>query len=1393
MAIAPGYVALAGSERPRPAWHSVIGPADPEAPIGVTIVVRPRPGSPPLPDIAHWQATPPGKRQFPSADEYARTYGAAKADLDALAAFAAGHGLTVVGRHAGRRHVTVHGTVAQMNAAFGVTLNRYQAPLPTASRTTGAGAAPAATQTHFGYDGRLWVPSELIGIVHGVVGLDDRQSGIAAGASGNPPGATPLSVPDVAQIYNFPTTAAGDQTIGVLAQQTAPEVGANYQQPDITNYFEQLNIAYPAYNQAPTVVPISLSVSGQTFANFSGPRGSASANELTQDICTAATIAQGATVNVYFTQNTEQGWLVFLNRVLQPEGENQPTVLTCSMYFGLVDTLLAIGDPTATNTISNLMSTALQALATRGINFFYAQGDWGADNAYYVGGSQWPPGNDYVQYPGSDPWAISCGGTMLGELNPSPPPQYLEWVWSDAWAPTNPLPYNWGATGGGVSQVFPPQPYQTAAGLDGATDSNFQQHIGRGVPDIAGMVNYSFAVGGTSVYPYPYEGTSCVAPLYAGLYAVVCSALGVQLGFLNTILYQLGAAQHANPTMANPVFNDIQTGNNDSVDTPQNLSTVPALAGVPLSSFPQDAPYFKAGKGWDACTGWGSINGLNLLNAIAAQMYTRTFYFQMGKNTYGWDEVINNSSYPDTFYLVLEGFTPNQLGSTKPSFATGAGHGGDFNNLSGVTLSIGSAIHEQAALHNTPQRILFPCGVNFGAMPDPGLFPLPPATGPNVYPLTATISIQGQSLPLAATAAFELVGGADPYFSNTDQQAGNVFYLSQDLRVFTVTPGIYAAPIAGPASLGTPPTLQDHDHTQLDTGGAYQYIQDLLNYLDDNYSEADAFSLLPDQSSALIGDSSVTPTTVDPANPPGNNLPGKPFINYTFAVARVRLSGFPGAGTGSNVSVFFRLFATETSDTDFQPTWTYPSNPPTGNPAEPLLGTGSPPVTIPFFATGNYDGSSAVDYHVQNDYPTTGTSVNSKPINVGLQPSISTYFGCYLNIYSPDNTINIGGKATPVSALLPGTHHCVVAQIAYAGAPIVNTNGTTWSPENSDKLAQRNLQITASDNPGPASAHRVPQTFDVRPSGALSTAAGALLDYPDELMIDWGDTPVGSVASIYWPQVKAPDVLALATRIYSTHQLSAADANTVRCTVPDGFTCVPIPPGSGENYAGLFTVDLPAGVRAGQSFTITVRRIATRRPDAGRDVAAGTTAAAGPAAEKTMLNWRYITGTFAVQIPVTTANTMLPQEETTLAIMRWRLEQMTPPNRWIPVLKRYIGLIEGRIRGLGRNPKSIKPSPWGYEPHGLTGGGAPGHGDDATGKVNGVVYDRFGDFEGFHLLTEDGHERGYRSREAEIEALVRYAWAERVVVTVVSEAHKPDQPVSIILRRAPPQPRRWHA
>jgi hypothetical protein len=72
-----------------------------------------------------------------------------------------------------------------------------------------------------------------------------------------------------------------------------------------------------------------------------------------------------------------------------------------------------------------------------------------------------------------------------------------------------------------------------------------------------------------------------------------------------------------------------------------------------------------------------------------------------------------------------------------------------------------------------------------------------------------------------------------------------------------------------------------------------------------------------------------------------------------------------------------------------------------------------------------------------------------------------------------------------------------------------------------------------------------------------------------------------------------------------------------------------------------------------------------------------------------------------------------------------------------------------------------------------------------TGKVVGLVHDRFGDFERFLLLTEQGREESFRSREHAIERLVTRAWAERQVITVFALSQQPHVPVTIVVRRAP--------
>lgn len=71
-----------------------------------------------------------------------------------------------------------------------------------------------------------------------------------------------------------------------------------------------------------------------------------------------------------------------------------------------------------------------------------------------------------------------------------------------------------------------------------------------------------------------------------------------------------------------------------------------------------------------------------------------------------------------------------------------------------------------------------------------------------------------------------------------------------------------------------------------------------------------------------------------------------------------------------------------------------------------------------------------------------------------------------------------------------------------------------------------------------------------------------------------------------------------------------------------------------------------------------------------------------------------------------------------------------------------------------------------------------------TGKIAGLIFDRFGDFEGFVLDTEDG-ERKFFSREKEMEELAERAWRERLRITVWAERDEPHRPLSIIVREPP--------
>jgi uncharacterized membrane protein YgcG len=369
----------------------------------------------------------------------------------------------------------------------------------------------------------------------------------------------------------------------------------------------------------------------------------------------------------------------------------------------------------------------------------------------------------------------------------------------------------------------------------------------------------------------------------------------------------------------------------------------------------------------------------------------------------------------------------------------------------------------------------------------------------------------------------------------------------------------------------------------------------------------------------------------------------------------------------------------------------------------------------------------------------------------------------------------------------------------------------TVGPENCPQLAQRNMQVTFSGNPSSADSRTIPQTFDLRPSPAVAATAGQLLDYPDELMIDWGNTPVGTVASIYWPQVQCIDVVRMAARLYGTNDLSLSDENTLQCTVNGGVSYVPIPSGVSQRLASLLTLVLPDGVVAkGQEFNIVVRRISSRQIQSVVIDAVKRSKARKPTTVQR--NWRYVVGTFQVKVPVVAERDLRVPEENTYAILLWRFNQLSPVSRWWPVMKRYLDQVAARVTAFGGNPKQILPSPTGVPPssgsgsghghgsgsgsgsssgHGSGSGSGSGHGHGKdihfTGKVVGLVFDRFGEFEGFILDTEHG-EHEFSTMERDVQDLVERVWRERLRITVVTRSGHPHRPVSIMIRDLPAYP-----
>ena len=539
-------VPLAGSERQLLPEATDQGPVAPAETVNVSIYVRSK-GDVPNPVEAGRRAA--HDRRPMDQQRLMDQFASSPADMALVEEFARAHNLKIVESDPQKRSVKVSGTAAEMTAAFGVRLRRYR---------------HANGKTFRGRSGEIQIPTELVGVVEGVFGLDNRKMAhsyhlkttkrIARAQEAQLPPGT-FFPPELAKLYHFPANTTGKgQVIGIL---TFNESLGGYSQPALDSYFKnELKMA-----AGPKITDVVVAGPGNVPSTSNDPDNVT--GEVMLDVQVIGSVAPDAQIVMYFTEFTEQGWVDVIHAVVADSVHN-PSVLSIS-YGNPED---AAGSAWTKAAITQV-NKAFSAAAAKGITICAASGDDGSrDDAR--------DNKAHADYPASDPFVLGVGGTSVqaggGAIT-------SEVVWND----------QEGAGGGGISTIFGIPEFQK--NIPFLAKPPKAHKPGRGVPDVAANADPEtgyLIIDADGQNLDTTGGTSASAPLWAALIARLNEALGVRLGYINPLLYQQLPAG---------VLNDITKGNIGA---------------------------YSATAGWDPSSGLGSPDGERLLTFLNKGRLTAT-------------------------------------------------------------------------------------------------------------------------------------------------------------------------------------------------------------------------------------------------------------------------------------------------------------------------------------------------------------------------------------------------------------------------------------------------------------------------------------------------------------------------------------------------------------------------------------------------------------------------------------------------------------------------------------------------------------------------------------------------------------------------------------------------
>jgi len=501
-------------------------------------------------------------RHYLTPAEFTARFGPTQQSYDAVAAFARSRGLAVTHTSSSRMLLSVSGSAATVEAAFGVRLRRYQA---------------ADGRVFHASDTDPAIPVSLAGRLSAVVGLDNMgvwRSHALRGRSAPrftlKQAPAPVAAAQPAQIGTDPNTGAltpsDIKAAYGLSRTGLTGAGQTLALLELDGYAPSDISTYTASYGLPNVPLENILLDG-----YDGTAG-ADAGEVTLDIEVMNALAPGASrILVYEAPNSAQGILDLYTQMADDQNaDGKPRARQLSSSWGIHSENQAISLQAAENVIFTKM-------AMQGQSFFVITGDYGA----YDDGAQLS-----VEDPSTQPMVTAVGGTKLTVAG-----RGGAYVSEGAWGSTdqagfgNPL----GAGGGGgVSDIWPIPSYQV--GVPGLA-SNTQ----RNTPDVSldadPDTGYAIYYQGQWVI---YGGTSVATPLWAAFAALVNQQRArygnEPLGFANPTLYSLGpggllAAKYSSAF-------------HDPADGSTNL-------------------FYPATPGYDNATGLGSFNGANMLALLA--------------------------------------------------------------------------------------------------------------------------------------------------------------------------------------------------------------------------------------------------------------------------------------------------------------------------------------------------------------------------------------------------------------------------------------------------------------------------------------------------------------------------------------------------------------------------------------------------------------------------------------------------------------------------------------------------------------------------------------------------------------------------------------------------------